>query len=159
MRIRRARNGRTTRCERTTAGSEEPAAVCVPAQSRAVLHRRFPRLSMRATSQAGNHDPRARIHALQRNRVKENEMKYVIAWTYRLNGSAAENDQSLRRGLVLFSKWKTPSGTTYHQFVGRADGGGGFAVIETDNPSDLTDATGKFGHLLEYQIYPVVDID
>ena len=72
-------------------------------------------------------------------------MKYVIAWTYRLNGSAAENDQSLRRGLVLFSKWTTPSSTTYHQFVGRADGGGGFAVIETDNPSDLTDATGKFG--------------
>src|ERR1700759_4152472 len=116
-------------------------------------------LSMRAASQAGNHDPRARIQALQRNRVKENEMKYVIAWTYRLNGSAAENDQSLRRGLVLFSKWTTPSSTTYHQFVGRADGGGGFAVIETDNPSDLTDATGKFGHLLEYQIYPVVDID
>jgi hypothetical protein len=86
-------------------------------------------------------------------------MKYVIAWTYRLNGSAAENDQSLRRGLVLFSKWTTPSSTTYHQFVGRADGGGGFAVIETDNPSDLTDATGKFGHLLDYQIYPVVDID
>jgi Protein of unknown function (DUF3303) len=95
----------------------------------------------------------------QRNRDKENEMKYVIAWTYRLNGSAAENDQSLRRGLVLFSKWTTPPSTTYHQFVGRADGGGGFAVIETDNPSDLTDATGKFGHLLDYQIYPVVDID
>jgi Protein of unknown function (DUF3303) len=95
----------------------------------------------------------------QRNRDRENEMKYVIAWTYRLNGSAAENDQSLRRGLVLFSKWTTPSSTTYHQFVGRADGGGGFAVIETDNPSDLTDATGKFAHLLDYQIYPVVDID
>ncbi|MFZ1175410.1 MAG: DUF3303 family protein, partial [Mycobacterium sp.] len=62
-------------------------------------------------------------------------MKYVVAWTYRLNGSAAENEESLRRGLAVFSKWTQPQGTTYHQFVGRLDGAGGFAVVETDNPA------------------------
>jgi hypothetical protein len=36
---------------------------------------------------------------------------------------------------------------------------GGFAVVETDNPSDLTDVTSKFAFLADYQIYPVVDID
>jgi hypothetical protein len=47
---------------------------------------------------------------------------------------------------------------TYHQFVGRLDGGGGFSVVETDNPMDLADATSKFGFIADYQIYPVVDI-
>jgi hypothetical protein len=85
-------------------------------------------------------------------------MKYVVAWTYRLNGSAAENEESLRRGLAVFSKWTQPQGTTYHQFVGRLDGSGGFAVVETDNPAELADVTSKFAFIAEYQIYPVVDI-
>ncbi len=85
-------------------------------------------------------------------------MKYVVAWTYRLNGSAAENEESLRRGLAVFSKWTQPQGTTYHQFVGRLDGAGGFAVVETDNPAELADVTSKFAIIAEYQIYPVVDI-
>ena len=36
--------------------------------------------------------------------------------------SAAEYEESLRRGLAVFSKWTQPQGTTYHQFVGRVDG-------------------------------------
>ncbi len=85
-------------------------------------------------------------------------MKYVVAWTYRLNGTAAENDESLRRGLAAYSKWSPPQGTTYHQFVGRVDGGGGFAVVETDNPADLVETTSQFATILDYQIYPVVDM-
>jgi len=85
-------------------------------------------------------------------------MKYVVTWTYRLNGSAAENNETLRRGLAAFAKWSQPQSTTYHQFVGRVDGGGGFAVVETDNPADLVATTGQFATTLDYQIYPVVDI-
>jgi Domain of unknown function (DUF3303) len=85
-------------------------------------------------------------------------MKYVVAWTYRLNGSAAENEDSLRRGLAVFSKWTQPQGTMYHQFVGRLDGSGGFAVVETDKPAELVDTTSKFAFIAEYQIYSVIDI-
>ncbi|OBI18084.1 DUF3303 domain-containing protein [Mycobacterium sp. E2327] len=85
-------------------------------------------------------------------------MKYVVSWTYRLNGTAAENDESLRRGLAAYSKWSPPQSTTYHQFVGRVDGGGGFAVVETDNPADLVETTSQFATILDYQIYPVLDI-
>jgi Domain of unknown function (DUF3303) len=85
-------------------------------------------------------------------------MKYVMTWTTRYNGSAEENEAAARRGLELFSKWQQPAGSTFHQFVGRVDGAGGFAVVETDNPADLLDGTGKFGTLNEFQIYPVVDI-
>jgi hypothetical protein len=86
-------------------------------------------------------------------------MKYIVSWTYRFGGSAAENEESVRRGLAVFSKWAPPASATYHQFVGRLDGGGGFAVVETENPADLSDTTSKFGFIAEYQIFPVVDID
>ena len=85
-------------------------------------------------------------------------MKYAVALTYRLDGSAAESDEALRRGLAVFSTWSPPQSSTYHQFVGRVDGGGGFAVVETDNPADLVDTRAKFAPILDYQIYPVVDI-
>ncbi len=86
-------------------------------------------------------------------------MKYQISWTYRLNGSAAENEASLRRGLAVFSKWTPPETTTFHSFLGRVDGGGGYALIETDNEADLTDFASKFGFIAEYTIHPVIEMD
>ncbi|MEU4315601.1 DUF3303 family protein [Nocardia sp. NPDC024068] len=85
-------------------------------------------------------------------------MKYVISWTYRWNGSAAENEQSIRRALSVFANWKPVDGVTYHQLVGRLDGSGGFAVVETDNPMNLTDAPNKFGFFADYQIFPVGEL-
>lgn len=85
-------------------------------------------------------------------------MKYVISYTMRLTGSANDNEAATRRLLALYSKWTPAASSTYHQFVGRVDGNGGFAVVETDNPKDLLDAASKFGPLIEYQIHPVVDI-
>jgi Domain of unknown function (DUF3303) len=84
-------------------------------------------------------------------------MKYVISWTSRLNGSEKENEDATRRGVEVFSKWQPPSSTTFHQFVGRLDGAGGFAVVETDNPADLLDGVSKFFPLNEFQLFPVVD--
>lgn len=46
----------------------------------------------------------------------------------------------------------------FHQFVGRLDGGGTFAVIETDNPADIANTTAKFGPYVEYRVDPVQDI-
>ncbi|WP_040799250.1 DUF3303 domain-containing protein [Nocardia higoensis] len=85
-------------------------------------------------------------------------MKYVVSWQYRWNGTARENEASIQRALEAFANWKPAAGTTYHQFVGRLDAIGGFAVVETDNPHELADAPGKFGFIADYQIYPVVDI-
>ena len=86
-------------------------------------------------------------------------MKYLVSWTYRFNGSAAENEESMRRGLAVFSKWTQPQSTTYHAFLGRLDGSGGFALVETNNPADLADTTSKFAFIAEYQICPVFEID
>lgn len=64
----------------------------------------------------------------------------------------------MRRGLEVFAKWTPPASATYNAFVGRLDSEGGFSVVETDNPMDLSDATSKFGYIADYQIFPVVDI-
>jgi Protein of unknown function (DUF3303) len=64
----------------------------------------------------------------------------------------------LRRGLAAFSKGLPPQSTTYHQFVDRVDGGGGFVMVEPDNPADLADTTKQSATILDYRICPVVDI-
>lgn len=86
-------------------------------------------------------------------------MKYLMTWTYRFNGSAAENEKSIRRGLEVFSKWTPPEGATFHQFLGRLDGTGGCSIVETDNPRDLADGAAKFGFIADYQVCPVLDIE
>ena len=74
-------------------------------------------------------------------------MKYVVSWTFRLGGSAAENEAGVKRLLEVYSKWTIPESMTYHRFVNRVDGDGGFAVVETDNPMDMIGDVGKFGPL------------
>ena len=85
-------------------------------------------------------------------------MKFVVTWTARAGGSAAENEAAVARFLELFSKWSPPSDQTFHQFVVRADGRGGFAVIETDNLASLALGNFKFDPFLEFAVYPVLDV-
>jgi len=86
-------------------------------------------------------------------------MKYAMTWTSRLGASGKDNEEAVRRGLELFSKWQPPAGTTFHQFVGRLDGEGGYAIVETDNPTELLTETLKFAPFNSFQIHPVVDMD
>ncbi|HEY1634701.1 MAG TPA: DUF3303 family protein [Acidimicrobiales bacterium] len=85
-------------------------------------------------------------------------MKYVVSWTPRQGGSAADNEASLKRGLDVFSKWSPAAGATFHQFLGRVDGEGGFSVVETDDPRLILGDTAKFSPFFEFHVYPVVDI-
>lgn len=85
-------------------------------------------------------------------------MKYVMTWTTRSSGSSTENEAATRRALDLLSKWQPEQGTTIHQFVGRVDSEGGFAVIETGDVAQVLNATAKFAPYVQYQVYPVVDV-
>ena len=84
-------------------------------------------------------------------------MKYVLEWIPRAGGSAQENLASMKRSLEIFSNW-SPS-TTVHQFVGRVDAQGGFAVMETDDPTTMARDCAIFSPYLNFTAYPVVDID
>jgi hypothetical protein len=50
-------------------------------------------------------------------------------------------------------------GTTFLQFLGRIDGPGGFAVVETDDPALLAGTTAIFSAFFDMTVYPVLDIE
>ena len=84
--------------------------------------------------------------------------KYVLTWTPRLGGSGAQNEEATKRALELYQKWTPPSGLNILQFLARADGEGGFAVVETDNPGDLAGIASKFAPYLIAQNHLVVEM-
>ena len=81
-------------------------------------------------------------------------MKYVIVWEPWPNVS----EDVLARSLEVFSKWAPAEGTDFVQFLGRVDGRGGFAVVETDDVTLIARDTAIFGAFLNMSVYPVVDI-
>lgn len=82
-------------------------------------------------------------------------MKYVISWTSR---DTASSESDLKRLMGIFGKWVPSQSATFHQFVGRLDNDGGFAVVETDNPTDILRDVAKFEPWLKYEVIPVVDV-
>ena len=85
-------------------------------------------------------------------------MKYLVSWKARAGGSAADNEAAVKRSLAVFGKWAPPSDATFHQFLYRADGTGGYAVVETDNPASVSEGPTKFGPYFEFEVIPVMDI-
>jgi len=81
-------------------------------------------------------------------------MKYVVSWQSRPN--VTEEVQA--RSLEVFRKWSPAEGTTYLQFLGRIDGPGGFAVVETDDPALLARDTAIFSTYFDMTVYPVLDV-
>ncbi len=85
-------------------------------------------------------------------------MKYLVSWKDRGGGSASESESLIERSLQVFSKWSPPSDATFHQFVTRLDGTGGYAVVETDNPASVAEGPAKFAPYFEFDVVPVLDI-
>jgi hypothetical protein len=81
-------------------------------------------------------------------------MKYVIAWEVRENASSEETQV---RGYQVFGKWSPAEGSDFLQFVDRIDGRGGFAVVETEDPTSIARDTAIFGPFLSFNVYPVLD--
>jgi hypothetical protein len=85
-------------------------------------------------------------------------MKFVLAYTNRSGGSAAETVVAGEAAQKLLANWTPSPAATIHQWVSRADGNGGFSVIETDNAGELLKDLATWSPWLEFQVYPVVDI-
>ncbi len=81
-------------------------------------------------------------------------MKYVVTWEDRQTAS----EELQARGLDVFGKWSPAEGATFLQFLGRIDGRGGFAVVETDDPSLVAKDMAIFGAFFEMSVYPVMEI-
>lgn len=81
-------------------------------------------------------------------------MKYVITWETRQSTS----EETQARGLQVFSKWSPSEGADFQQFLGRVDGRGGFAVVETDDPMLIAKDTAMFSPFFEFGVHPVMEI-
>jgi hypothetical protein len=60
-------------------------------------------------------------------------MKYVITWENLPNLT----EESAKRSLQVFSKWSPTHPEHFQAFLGRIDGHGGFAVVETDDVTEI----------------------
>ena len=85
-------------------------------------------------------------------------MKFVLSYTTRSGGSAAENAGSAEAAVKLLSNWAPSKAATLHQWVTRCDANGGFAVLETDNAADLYRDLATWTPWLEFQLHPVIDV-
>jgi hypothetical protein len=81
-------------------------------------------------------------------------MKYAVTWEVRPNLT----EESAKRSLLVFSKWSPTHPEHFQAFLGRIDGNGGFAVVETDDPTELAKDTAPFTTWFEFNIYPCLDI-
>jgi hypothetical protein len=80
-------------------------------------------------------------------------MKYVVSWVPRANTT----EESAARSLQVFGKW-SPS-ANFTEFVGRIDGQGGFAVVESEDPNLVAKDIAPFVAWFEFAVHPVIEID
>ena len=85
-------------------------------------------------------------------------MKYLTSWTPRPGGSPAEAEAATKRALDVFAKWTPPEGVTMREFLTRLDTGGGYAVVECDDPMLVAEAPAKFAPWFDFEVVPVIDI-
>jgi len=81
-------------------------------------------------------------------------MKYVATWEVRPNAT----EETAARSLQVFGKWSPSEGVAYEQFLGRVDGRGGYAVVETDDPALIAKDIAPFTPWFDFTIVPVLDI-
>lgn len=85
-------------------------------------------------------------------------MKFVLTWTNRANGTAAENVESVESSLKLLSGWQPGPEATMREWLIRCDSGGGFAVLETDDPAALYRDIATWNPWLSFEVHPVLDV-
>ena len=81
-------------------------------------------------------------------------MKYLVQWESRETASEATQ----ARGLQVFSKWQPSEKATFHEFLGRVDGNGGFAVVETDDVATIARDMSIFSAFFKMSVFPVMEI-
>jgi hypothetical protein len=66
-------------------------------------------------------------------------------------------EQEQDRALSIFRGWKLPAGMEIKAHY-LAAGGGDFVVVETDSASALLEATATWAPLVNYRVFPIVEV-
>ena len=65
---------------------------------------------------------------------KEGNMKYMITWNERPQGSPMEYENAQKRILEVFTQWKAPANFKIESFHVRVGDCGGYMLVECDDP-------------------------
>ena len=89
---------------------------------------------------------------------KKKNMKYVISWFERPQGSPIEYENAQKRILEVFGQWKAPANFKIEFFVIRVGEWGGHMLVDCDDPLTIH----KFCSMLPafvFQVHPVVRVE
>jgi len=81
-------------------------------------------------------------------------MKFVLQWELPANVS----EDHLARSIKVFSGWQRSEGVDYHQLLGRVDGRGGFAVLDSSDPVAMARDAALFTAYFPGTLHPVLEI-
>jgi hypothetical protein len=84
--------------------------------------------------------------------LQEDLMLFHVTWEFVDRSEAGQ-----KRSLHLFSKW-TPGPGQFQAFHAFADGGGGVALIEAANASDLAKTVAPWTPFLKFATRPIIPI-
>lgn len=82
-------------------------------------------------------------------------MKFLV--TYRERRADFDPAAAQRRAARLLTEQAMPAGLKVHELLSRIGGGGGYAVVETDEANDLQHLAGLFS-AYDCRIEPVIDL-
>lgn len=85
----------------------------------------------------------------------EDAMKFLV--TYRERRADFDPAAAQRRAARLLTERAMPDGLVVHELLSRIGGGGGYAVVETDEAEDLQHLAGLFS-AYDCSIEPVLDL-
>lgn len=84
-------------------------------------------------------------------------MKWMITYGLRPEGAWRTYDENVEGLLTAFSKWQPPDGVEILAFVHRADGKGGWMLVEADDVAGPSQICLEFIAFHDAEIHPVVD--
>jgi hypothetical protein len=85
-------------------------------------------------------------------------MKFVLSYRVAGGGSVEERVAGGEAAQKLLADWAPSDAATIHQWVQRCDGTGGYAVLDTDNQSELFRDLAVWSPWLDFEVVPVLDI-
>jgi hypothetical protein len=82
----------------------------------------------------------------------------MISWFERPQGSPAEYENTQKRILEVFTKWKAPANFKIELFVVRVGEWGGHMLVDCDDPTTVHKTCSTFA-AFEFQVRPVIPVE
>src|SRR5688572_26734596 len=70
-----------------------------------------------------------------------------------------QGEEVQKRALQVFGAWQPPDGLEFKGFFGRADGSGGYAIVEADSEATILRSIAPFLTFNDFEVIPILPIE